>query len=176
MRARSGAERIVHAWLPHHEQTEHRGACETGADAERRSRAMSLPEPASEQAGGQQHAARHGVIQAERAALRGRTGKIGDEGPLRPLREGVMQAVGAEGDILLAISTSGNSKNVLNAIEVARKKGMKVIGLTGKDGGKMAENVDVEIRAPHSKYADRAQEIHIKVIHSLMDYIEAGLR
>lgn len=87
-----------------------------------------------------------------------------------------VQALGNEGDVLLAISTSGNSKNVLNAIEAAREKGMVVIGLTGKDGGQMAGLVDVEIRAPHSKYADRAQEIHIKVIHSLMDYIEAGLR
>lgn len=87
-----------------------------------------------------------------------------------------VQALGNEGDVLLAISTSGNSKNVLNAIEAAQNKGMKVIGLTGKDGGKMAGMVDVEIRAPHSKYADRAQEIHIKVIHSLMDYIENGLR
>lgn len=87
-----------------------------------------------------------------------------------------VQALGNEGDVLLAISTSGNSKNVLNAIEAAQNKGMKVIGLTGKDGGKMAGLVDVEVRAPHSKYADRAQEIHIKVIHSLMDYIENGLR
>jgi D-sedoheptulose 7-phosphate isomerase len=87
-----------------------------------------------------------------------------------------VQAIGNEGDVLLAISTSGNSKNVLNAIEAAHKKGMKVVGLTGKDGGKMAAAVDVEVRAPHSKYADRAQEIHIKVIHSLMDYIEEGLK
>ncbi|HYG16201.1 MAG TPA: D-sedoheptulose 7-phosphate isomerase [Bacteroidia bacterium] len=87
-----------------------------------------------------------------------------------------VQALGNEGDVLLAISTSGNSKNVINAVEAAREKGMVIIGLTGKDGGQMAALVDVEIRAPHSKYADRAQEIHIKVIHSLMDYIEAGLR
>lgn len=87
-----------------------------------------------------------------------------------------VQAIGGEGDVLLAISTSGNSKNVINAIEAAHKKGMKVIGLTGKDGGAMADLVDVEVRAPHSKYADRAQEIHIKVIHSLMDYIETGLK
>lgn len=87
-----------------------------------------------------------------------------------------VQALGNEGDVLLAISTSGNSQNVINAIEAAHKKGMKVVGLTGKDGGKMANLVDIEIRAPHSKYADRAQEIHIKVIHSLMDYIEEGLR
>jgi D-sedoheptulose 7-phosphate isomerase len=76
---------------------------------------------------------------------------------------------------LLAISTSGNSENVINAILAAKLKGIKVIGLTGKDGGKMAELCDVEIRAPFSNYADRAQEIHIKVIHSLIDYIEINL-
>jgi D-sedoheptulose 7-phosphate isomerase len=83
-----------------------------------------------------------------------------------------LEAVGNTGDVLLAISTSGNSKNVLNAIEVAKRKGIKVVGLTGKDGGKMASLCDVEIRAPHSQYADRAQEIHIKCIHALIDYIE----
>ena len=57
----------------------------------------------------------------------------------------------------------------------AVEKGMKVIGLTGKDGGKMAGLCDVEIRAPKSDYADRAQEIHIKVIHSLIDYVEWNL-
>lgn len=76
------------------------------------------------------------------------------------------------GDVLLAISTSGNSKNVLRAIEAAKEKGMKIIGLTGKDGGEMANLCDVEIRAPHSKYADRAQEIHIKVIHNFIQCIE----
>ncbi len=76
---------------------------------------------------------------------------------------------------MLGISTSGNSPNILRAIEAAQKKGMKVIGLTGKDGGKMAELCDVEIRAPYSRYADRAQEIHIKVIHSLIDYIERNV-
>jgi D-sedoheptulose 7-phosphate isomerase len=84
-----------------------------------------------------------------------------------------VEALGKDGDVLLAISTSGNSKNVLNAIEAARKKNMKVVGLTGKDGGKMSGQCDVEIRAPHSKYADRAQEIHIKIIHSLIQIIEA---
>lgn len=87
----------------------------------------------------------------------------------------MVEAIGSEGDVLFAISTSGNSENILNAIEAARKKGMKVIGLTGKDGGKMAGLCDVEIRAPRSEYADRAQEIHIKVIHSLIDYIETTL-
>lgn len=86
-----------------------------------------------------------------------------------------IEAFGNSGDVLLAISTSGNSKNVLKAIEEARNKGMKVIGLTGKDGGKMKEICDVEIRAPFSEYADRAQEIHIKVIHSLIDHIERNI-
>ncbi len=83
-----------------------------------------------------------------------------------------MEGLGREGDVLLAISTSGNSKNILKAIDAAKSKGMRVVGLTGKDGGKMASVCDVEIRAPHSEYADRAQEIHIKVIHSLIDFIE----
>jgi len=87
----------------------------------------------------------------------------------------MVEAVGSEGDVLFAISTSGNSENILKAIEAARKKGMKVIGLTGRGGGKMAGLCDVEIRAPRSEYADRAQEIHIKVIHSLINYIETTL-
>ncbi len=86
-----------------------------------------------------------------------------------------LEAVGNTGDVLLAISTSGNSANVLKAIHVAKQKGIHVVGLTGKDGGKMAGLCDVEIRAPHSPYADRAQEIHIKCIHSLIDYIERNV-
>jgi D-sedoheptulose 7-phosphate isomerase len=87
----------------------------------------------------------------------------------------MVEAMGREGDVLFAISTSGNSANVLNAIDAAKKKGMKVVGLTGKDGGKMAGLCDAEVRAPQSGYADRAQEIHIKVIHSLIDYIETNV-
>lgn len=86
-----------------------------------------------------------------------------------------IEAVGQKNDVLLAISTSGNSENVVRAIEAAKEKGMFVVGLTGKDGGKMAEMCDIEIRAPHSKYADRAQEIHIKVIHCLIATIENTL-
>ena len=86
-----------------------------------------------------------------------------------------IEALGNAGDVLLAISTSGNSKNVLKAIEVARLRGIKVIGLTGKDGGEMASICNIEIRAPHSKFADRAQEIHIKVIHSLIHGVEQAL-
>ena len=83
-----------------------------------------------------------------------------------------VDALGQTNDILLAISTSGNSPNVIKAIQSARNKGMKVVGLTGKDGGQMAGLCDVEIRAPKTQYADRAQEIHIKVIHALIDHIE----
>ncbi|MFM2207263.1 MAG: hypothetical protein RL213_1238 [Bacteroidota bacterium] len=86
-----------------------------------------------------------------------------------------VEAVGRKGDVLLAISTSGNSSNVLRAIEAARNAGMKIVGLTGKDGGMMAALCDVEIRAPKSDYADRAQEIHIKVIHSLIQLIEKSV-
>jgi D-sedoheptulose 7-phosphate isomerase len=87
----------------------------------------------------------------------------------------MVEALGNEGDVLFAISTSGNSENVVKAIEAAKQKGMKVIGLTGKDGGVLASLCDVEIRAPESQFADRAQEIHIKVIHSLIDYVEGSL-
>ncbi|CDH06362.1 D-sedoheptulose 7-phosphate isomerase [Xenorhabdus bovienii str. oregonense] len=83
-----------------------------------------------------------------------------------------LEAVGQKGDVLLGISTSGNSGNIIKAIEAARAKGMKVITLTGKDGGKMAGRADVEIRVPHFGYADRIQEIHIKVIHILIQLIE----
>ncbi|MDA3953825.1 MAG: D-sedoheptulose 7-phosphate isomerase [Bacteroidales bacterium] len=86
-----------------------------------------------------------------------------------------IEAVGQEGDVLFAISTSGNSKNVLEACKIASEKGIKIIALTGKDGGKLANICDIEIRAPKSDYADRAQEIHIKIIHSLIHYIEDNL-
>jgi D-sedoheptulose 7-phosphate isomerase len=83
-----------------------------------------------------------------------------------------IEALGRPGDVLLAISTSGNSPNIIRAMEAARNKGMKVVGLTGKDGGNAAALCDAEIRAPKSEFADRAQEIHIKVIHALIDFIE----
>ncbi|MDF1549922.1 MAG: D-sedoheptulose 7-phosphate isomerase [Bacteroidales bacterium] len=86
-----------------------------------------------------------------------------------------LEGVGNEGDVLLAISTSGNSANVIKAAETAKAKGLKVVGLTGKDGGKLATLCDVEIRVAHNSYADRVQEIHIKVIHSLIKYIESNV-
>lgn len=83
-----------------------------------------------------------------------------------------IEGIGKQGDILLAISTSGNSANVIEAVKTAQQKNMLVVALTGKDGGKLAHMADVEIRAPHSNYSDRAQEIHIKVIHILIKHIE----
>ena len=86
-----------------------------------------------------------------------------------------LESFGNKGDVLVAISTSGNSNNVINAINTAKEKGMFIIGLTGKDGGEIANLVDIEIRTPKSKWADRVQEIHIKIIHSLIDYIERNI-
>ena len=83
-----------------------------------------------------------------------------------------IDALGKKEDILLAISTSGNSSNILKAVAVAKEKGITVIGLTGKSGGELSTVCDIEIKAPFSEYSDRAQEIHIKVIHSLIHYIE----
>ncbi len=83
-----------------------------------------------------------------------------------------VEGVGQKGDVLFGLSTSGNSQNIINAMEAAKAKGMKTIAMTGKDGGKMAGIADIEIRVPHFRYADRTQEIHIKVIHILMMLIE----
>ncbi len=86
-----------------------------------------------------------------------------------------VEGVGTRGDVLLGISTSGNSPNVIKAVEAARQKGMKVVLLTGKDGGKLAGQADVEIRVPHFRYSDRIQEVHIKVIHILILLIEKAV-
>jgi D-sedoheptulose 7-phosphate isomerase len=86
-----------------------------------------------------------------------------------------IQGLGKAGDVLLAISTSGNSANVLRAAETGKALGMSVVALTGKTGGALAEISDIEIRVPHTGYADRIQEIHIKVIHLLIEGIESRL-
>ena len=83
-----------------------------------------------------------------------------------------IEALGQPGDVLLGLSTSGNSANIIRAAEAAKAKGMKIIIMSGKDGGKLAGVADVEIRVPHFGYADRIQEIHIKVIHIFMLLIE----
>ena len=86
-----------------------------------------------------------------------------------------VEGSGNSGDVLLAISTSGNSVNVVRAAETARAKGMKIVAMTGRTGGKLASLCDIELRAPMSEYADRAQEIHVKIIHALILYIEKNL-
>lgn len=92
-----------------------------------------------------------------------------------------LEGLGLAGDMLLAISTSGNSENILNAVNVALNKGMQVVALTGKSGGALAElaaqhpeNI-IEIRVAHHGFADRIQEVHIKVIHILILLIEKEL-
>ena len=87
-----------------------------------------------------------------------------------------IEALGRQGDVLLGISTSGNSNNVINAVRAANEKEMKTVALTGKTGGIISNIADIEIRAPLSEFADRAQEIHIKVIHALIDGIEKELK
>ncbi len=85
-----------------------------------------------------------------------------------------LEALGRPGDVLLAISTSGNSSNVIAAIEVAHQNNMRVIALSGGDGGAMKDllaNDDVEIRAPVQNTA-RVQEIHLLVLHCLCDQID----
>jgi len=86
-----------------------------------------------------------------------------------------LEALGNKGDILFMLTSSGNSGNLLRAANVARIKGLKVIALTGKNGGKLAENCDLEIRVPHFGYADRIQEVHIKIIHILILLLERAL-
>ncbi len=85
-----------------------------------------------------------------------------------------VEAWGNKGDVLLAISTSGNSKNVILAVEAAKKKGMKVVGLLGKGGGKLKDMVDVSLIVD-SSVSDRIQEVHIKCIHIFIEGIERKL-
>lgn len=88
-----------------------------------------------------------------------------------------VQAFGQAGDILLAISTSGNSGNVLAAVEAALEREMRIVALTGKDGGKLAQmltDADVHINVPHSRTA-RIQEVHLVAIHSICDGLDVAL-
>jgi D-sedoheptulose 7-phosphate isomerase len=87
-----------------------------------------------------------------------------------------IEAHARAGDVLLAITTSGNSANVLRAAEAARARGAKVIGLTGRRGSKLDAHADLLIATPGtSGYADRVQELHIKVIHILIELVEREL-
>ncbi|WP_295164544.1 D-sedoheptulose 7-phosphate isomerase [uncultured Buchnera sp.] len=87
-----------------------------------------------------------------------------------------IESIGCSNDILLAITTSGNSINIINAIRAARKKNMKVIVLTGNNGGEVKNLSDIEICIPYHGYSDRIQEMHIKVIHILILIIEKEMK
>ena len=86
-----------------------------------------------------------------------------------------VEAHGHPGDVLLAISTSGTSKNVLAAVRSAKALGMKVVGMTGKIGSPLAALADVAIVTPGGRYADRVQELHIKCIHIMIELVERRL-
>jgi len=86
-----------------------------------------------------------------------------------------VQAHGRAGDVLLAISTSGSSANVLAAAEAARSLSMAVIALTGRPASPLAELAQVEVCTPAGRFADRVQELHIKVIHVLIELVEHQL-
>ena len=86
-----------------------------------------------------------------------------------------VEAHGRKGDVLLAITTSGTSRNIVKAAEVARRKGVKVVALTGRDETPITELADVSIVTPAGRWADRVQELHIKSIHILIELIERRL-
>ena len=86
-----------------------------------------------------------------------------------------VEAHGRKGDVLLAITTSGTSRNIVKAAEVARRKGVKVVALTGRDETPITELADVSIVTPAGRWADRVQELHIKCIHILIELIERQL-
>lgn len=86
-----------------------------------------------------------------------------------------VEAHGRPDDVLLAISTSGTSKNVLKAIEAARSRGVKVVAMTGKAASPVAQLADVAIVTPAGKWADRVQELHIKAIHIMIELVEREL-
>lgn len=86
-----------------------------------------------------------------------------------------VEGFGNRGDVLLAISTSGNSANIVNAAKMAKRLNMYVIALTGAENSDLSRVADVTIYGPESKFSDRIQEIHIKCIHILIQLIEFGV-
>ncbi len=102
---------------------------------------------------------------------------VGNDYDFKSIFSKQVQALGAPGDVLLAITTSGNSGNVLAAVDAARAKDMTVVALTGRDGGRMREalgETDVHICVPHERTA-RIQEVHLLVIHCLCDAVDLQL-
>lgn len=86
-----------------------------------------------------------------------------------------IEGIGRSGDLLIGLSTSGNSPNVLKAFEAAKAKGLKTVALTGKGGGKLKELADLSIIVPKATTSDRIQEIHIKLIHTVIESAERVL-
>ena len=86
-----------------------------------------------------------------------------------------VEALGKPGDLLVAISTSGNSPNILRACEVAKARGIKTVGLLGKGGGQLKARVDIPILVPFAQTSDRIQEVHIKVLHIVIEAVERKL-
>lgn len=102
---------------------------------------------------------------------------VGNDYGYREIFAKQVQALGQPGDVLLAISTSGNSASVIAAIEVAQERDMRVVALTGRGGGEMGQQLteaDVHICVPHDRTA-RIQEVHVLVIHCLCDGIDVAL-
>lgn len=85
-----------------------------------------------------------------------------------------VEGLGRPTDVLIGLSTSGNSKNVIRAFEAAKAKGMKTIALLGKDGGLMKDMADLAIIVP-AQTSDRIQEVHIKIIHTVIETVEREL-
>ena len=86
-----------------------------------------------------------------------------------------VEALGKPGDLLVALSTSGNSPNVVRAAEAARARDVRIVGLLGKGGGALRELVDVPIVVPLATTSDRIQEVHIKVLHIVIEAVERQL-
>lgn len=102
---------------------------------------------------------------------------VGNDYSFKEIFSKQVQAFGQAGDILLAISTSGNSANVLAAVEAALEREMRVVAMTGKDGGQLAKmltDADVHINVPHARTA-RIQEVHLVAIHSICDGLDVAL-
>lgn len=102
---------------------------------------------------------------------------VGNDYSYREIFAKQVQAFGQAGDVLLALSTSGNSANVLAAVEAALEREMRVVALTGRDGGelgKMLTDADVHICVPHTRTA-RIQEVHLVAIHCICDGIDVAL-
>lgn len=83
-----------------------------------------------------------------------------------------VEAYGKQDDLLVVMSTSGNSPNILRAVEAAKDKGIGTVALLGKGGGKLLDKVDIPIVVPHATTSDRIQEIHIKVLHITIEAVE----